>query len=314
MRRVICLIISTILILSLFTGCTNQNDASVLDTLTFEKISMVNSRANLLKKYPCIMEITSNINTDTDSDFSWAMTYAKEDDHTNILIDMGSTYKAYYYNGKIYSVYDERVSPVLTFREKYDSIINTQLKRDNTLSTVYHTISSKEEVKEGYIVSFDFKATPALSNDLTDWNVKVGDDLRITYYLNKDLEIVQCIYYSLENNEIDKEMVKIYTNYEASLKIPSSIKKLANSTNLCQVNLYENYGMGSQYSESYLVPKDTTIEVNSNLYAYNIYTTPNKSKMWDFETDIVTKETNLYLYQDLYMPEENEKTQSASEE
>ena len=187
------------------------------------------------------------------------------------------------------------------------SLLGVAIKRDNILNTVYHNTVSRSVLDDGrYVITFEFKATPEMLNDFETWNVKKGQKMQITYFLKDNLEIDHYDYYIFDKNDKKKNIANVYVNYNSGLKFPDEVINLVNSKDTYSVTLYENYGLGSQYSESYNVPKGSALEINSYLYSYNVYQDPEKKKLWDFGNDVINKDTKLYLYENIYYEVEEE--------
>lgn len=291
-------------LITIFVLCSCRAKSNVagdpLDNVSFESIAKANTRKNLLKKYDKIIETTSNINTLSGDEIIWTLYYEKDKNapgKANAVIDTGEQYRCYYYNGHIFVSHDsDELLPVITFREKYEDVLDTVLKRDNTLNSAFSIISSKERNKDGgYTISFDYKATYNMLEEFSDWGIKSGQQMRITYTLNNDLEIMQYTYKIVEENNKEKDIINVSVNYNAKNDIPQDVIDLADTSDTVSLTLVENYSSGSQYSESYAIPAGSHIELNSNLYTYYIYTDPQMTKEWDYEDDKVTKNMTLYL-------------------
>jgi hypothetical protein len=48
------------------------------------------------------------------------------------------------------------------------------------------------------------------------------------------------------------------------------------------------------------VPKGSHLEINSYLYAYNIYQDEEMKTLWNFADNAINKDTKLYLYENIY--------------
>lgn len=301
MKKILCIMLAAAVCVSLFVSCGNSNEQEFIETITYEKIAQVNSITNLLKNYERISERTTNLDMDDGGDFSWELSYEKNGDSINAIVDTGDQYRCFYYNGKIFASYNNVYLPVLYFRETYSDIVSETIKRENLLNSVYHTISSREVLNDGrYVITFDFKATPEMLNDFESWNVKTGQKMQLVYYLKENLEIDHYDYYILDGNDKAKKIAAVNFNYDSGFEFPEEVIKLAETKDTCTVTLYENYGLGSQYSESYEVPKGLNLEINSYLYAYNIYTDPELKNLWSFENSIINKDTKLYLNENIF--------------
>lgn len=307
MKKILCILIAVISLASLFSACGDEMKGDILETITFEKISQVNSITNLLKNYDSITERTINKNLENDEEFFWDLSYEKKDGNINAIVDTGDQYKCYYYNNKIFASYEGSYLPVIYFRETYSDVVANTIKRDNILNTVYHTVSSRKVLDDGrYVITFDFKASPEMLNDFESWKVKNGQKMQIVYFLKDTLEIDHYDYYIFDEKDNKKNIANVYVNYNPGFKLPQEVIDLSNTKETFTVTLYENYGLGSQYSESYDVPKDSALEINSYLYSYNVYQDPEKKMLWDFETNTINKDTKLYLYENVYYQVEEE--------
>ena len=307
MKKVLCILIAVIAFASVFSACGDKGNRDFLETITFEKIAQVNSITNLLKNYDSITERTVNKDLENDDEFYWDLSYEKKDGIINAIVDTGNQYKCYYYNNKIFASYDGSYLPVVYFRETYSDVVAQTIKRENILNTVYHTISSRKILDDGrYVITFEFKATPEMLNDFESWNVKKGQKMQISYFLKENLEIDHYDYYIFDEKDNKKNIANVYVNYNSGFKFPKEVIDLVKSKDTFEVTLYENYGLGSQYSESYDVPKGSSLEINSYLYSYNVYQDPDKKVLWDFGTNTINKDTKLYLYENIYYEVEEE--------
>lgn len=307
MKKVLCFLLSVVVLTALITACSDNGEKDILETITFEKIAQINSITNLLKNYESITERTVNKSLENDEEFYWDLSYEKKGDAINAIVDTGDQYKCYYYNNKIFASYDGEYLPVIYFRETYSDVVAQTIKRDNLLNTVYHTVKSRSVLDDGrYVITFSFKATPEMLNDFETWNVKKGQEMEITYFLKDNLEIDHYDYYITDNKGNRKNIANVYVSYNSGFKFPQKVIDLANDKNTYTVTLYENYGLGSQYSESYDVPKGSSLEINSYLYSYNVYQDPDKKQLWNFANNVINKDTKLYLYENIYYEVEEE--------
>ena len=271
MKKILCVLLTIFVLTSLITSCKSSEEKDILETITFEKIAQVNSITNLLKNYESITERTINRDLENGDEFFWDLSYEKKDGIINAIVDTGNQYKCFYYNNKIFASYDGEYLPVVYFRETYSEVVAQTIKRDNLLNTVYHTVESKSLLDDGrYVISFAFNATPEMLNDFENWNVKKGQKMQITYYLKENLEIDHYDYFLFNEKGAKKNIANVYVSYNSGVNFPEEVINLANSKNTCTVTLYENYNLGSQYSESYVVPKGSSLEINSYLYSYNV--------------------------------------------
>ena len=301
MKKVLCLLIAVVLIISLFTACGKNDEVDFLETITFEKIAQVNSMTNLLKNYDSITERTVNKNMDGEEEFYWDLSYEKKENNINAIVDTGNQYKCYYYNGKIFACYEGEYLPVLYFRETYNDIVAETISRDNLLNSIYHTVSSREKLKDGrYVVTFEFKVNSDMVSDFEPWGIKEGQIMNIVYFLKENLEIDHYDYYVYDAKGNKVNIANVYFDYNSEFTFPEEVINLVQTKDLCKVTLYENYSFGSQYSEVYEVPKGSYLEINSYLYAYNIYANEEMDVLWDFENDAINEDTSLYLYEEIY--------------
>ena len=301
MKKVLCLLIAVVLIISLFTACGKNDEVDFLETITFEKIAQVNSMTNLLKNYDSITERTVNKNMDGEEEFYWDLSYEKKENNINAIVDTGEQYKCYYYNGKIFACYEGEYLPVLYFRETYNDIVEEAISRDNLLNSIYHTVSSREKLKDGkYVVTFEFKVNSDMVSDFEPWGIKAGQIMNIVYFLKENLEIDHYDYYVYDEKNNKVNIANVYFDYNSEFTFPEEVINLVQTKDLCKVTLYENYSFGSQYSETYEVPKGSYLEINSYLYAYNIYANEEMDVLWDFENDAINEDTSLYLYEEIY--------------
>lgn len=300
MKKILCVLLTIFVLTSLITSCKSSEEKDILETITFEKIAQVNSITNLLKNYESITERTINRDLENGDEFFWDLSYEKKDGIINAIVDTGDQYKCFYYNNKIFASYDGEYLPVVYFRETYSDVVAQTIKRDNLLNTVYHTVESKSLLDDGrYVISFAFNATPEMLNDFENWNVKKGQKMQITYYLKENLEIDHYDYFLFNEKGAKKNIANVYVSYNSGVNFPEEVINLANSKNTCTVTLYENYNLGSQYSESYVVPKGSSLEINSYLYSYNVYEDPEQKKLWNFSNNVINKDTRLYLYENI---------------
>ena len=307
MKKVLCILIAVIAFASVLSACGDKADSEFVETITFEKIAQVNSITNLLKNYDSITERTVNKDLEDDSEFYWDLSYEKKDGIINAIVDTGDQYKCYYYNNKIFASYDGSYLPVVYFRETYSDVVAQTVKRDNILNTVYHTVTSRKILDDGrYVITFEFKATPEMLNDFESWKVKKGQKMQISYFLKENLEIDHYDYYIFDEKDNKKNIANVYVSYNSGFKFPKEVIDLANTKDTFEVTLYENYGLGSQYSETYNVPKGSVLEINSYLYSYNVYQDPDKKVLWDFGRNTINKDTKLYLYENIYYEVEEE--------
>lgn len=307
MKKVLCVLLAILILTAMITACSDSEEKDILETITFEKIAQVNSLTNLLKNYDSITERTVNKSLENNEEFYWDLSYEKKGDTMNAIVDTGDQYKCFYYNGKIFASYDGEYLPVIYFRETYSDVVTQTIKRDNLLNTVYHTVAERSVLDDGrYVITFEFKATPEMIDDFETWKVKKGQKMQITYFLKDNLEIDHYDYYIFDANDKKKNIANVYVSYNSDLEFPKEVVDLVNSKDTYSVTLYENYGLGSQYSESYDVPKGSLLEINSYLYSYNVYQDPEKEKLWDFENNVINKDTNLYLYENIYYEVEEE--------
>lgn len=307
MKKIFCLILTVVLIVSLFASCGKTEEKDILETITFEKIAQVNSITNLMRNYSSITERTVNKEIEDSGEFYWDLSYKKSGENINVVVDTGEQYRCYYYEGKIFACYDGRYLPVLYFRETYSDIVAQTIKRENILNSVYHTVASRSVTDDGrYVITFEFKATPDIINDFETWNVKKGQKMQIVYYLKENLEIDHYDYYIFDKNDNKKNIANVYFNYESKFEFPREVVNLANTKDVCNVTLYENYGLGSQYSESYAVPKGSYLEINNYLISYNIFEDKELKKLWNFSQNAITKDTSLYLKENIYYEVEEE--------
>lgn len=301
MRKVLCLLIAVVLTASVFTACNKPEEKEFIETITFEKIAQVNSITNLLKNYNRITERTVNKNLEGSDEFYWDLSYEKKDDNINAIVNTGDQYKCYYYNGKIFACYDGDYLPVLYFRETYSDIVAETISRDNLLNSVYHTVVAREQLKDGrYVVTFEFRANSDMVSDFESWGVKEGQKMQIKYYLKENLEIDHYDYYVYDEKDNKHNIANVYFDYDSQFTFPEEVISLTETNDLCKVTLYENYGFGSQYSETYEVPKGSYLEINSYLYAYNIYQDKEMQILWDFTENAINEDVNLYLYENIY--------------
>ena len=71
MKKIFCLILAIVLVVSVLTACGEKQEKEFIETITYEKIAQINSVTNLLKKYDRITEKTVNKNLEDDGEFSW---------------------------------------------------------------------------------------------------------------------------------------------------------------------------------------------------------------------------------------------------
>lgn len=307
MKKIFCLILVLILTVSVFTSCGQKEEKEFIETITFEKIAQVNSVTNLLKKYDRITEKTVNKDLEDGGEFSWNLSYEKSENGINAIVDTGDQYKCFYYNNKIFACYDGEYLPVLYFRETYNDIVAETVKRDNILNAIFHTVVSRGTTNDGrYTITFEFKATPDMLNDFETWDVQTGQKMHITYFLKENLEIDHYDYYLFDKNGNKKNIANIYIDYDSKFTFPEDVINLANTKDTCRVTLYENYGLGSQYTETYDVPRGSYLEINSYLYSYNIFTDKEMKKYWNFANNSIEKNTDLYLKENIYYEVEEE--------
>ena len=301
MKKVLCLLVVVVLVISVFTACGKTEEKDFIETITFEKIAQVNSITNLLKNHSSITERTVNKNMEDAEEFFWDLSYEKKGDNINAIVNTGDQYKCYYYNGKIFANYEDEYLPVLYFRETYSDVVAEVISRDNLLNSVYHTITSREKLKDGrYTIVFEFRANSDMAEDFEVWGIEEGQKMSITYFLKENLEIDHYDYYAYDEKDNKKNIANVYFDYESGFTFPEEVIKLSETKDTCKVTLFENYGFGSQYSEVYEIPKGSYLEINSYLYAYNIYQDEEMKTLWNFADNAIYKDTKLYLYEDIY--------------
>lgn len=297
MKKIFSLLLCMILLLC---GCSdsNENQAEKVD-ISFQKIAACNNRTKLLEKYRYISERTAS-RSDEDDDFSyWVMYFEKNGENINAILDYSVDYKCYYYNNEVYTEYgDGNIRKVIPYRENYEKIISGLLARTDTLSYVFITNSNAEETENGYAAEFDFIVNNDILSELEGLGVEVGNKVRVKYELDKDLIIKKCKYYRVEE-EKNTEVARIDVTYGEKRSFPDNVKNMENGE-FVDINIIEDFGTGSQYSETFKVKKNSYISENDVLLTYYLFKDPYYQMSFDTFTEKVDKNTDIFIINSTY--------------
>ncbi len=297
MKKIFSLLLCMILLLC---GCSdsNENQAEKVD-ISFQKIAACNNRTKLLEKYRYISERTAS-RSDEDDDFSyWVMYFEKNGENINAILDYSVDYKCYYYNNEVYTEYgDGNIRKVIQYRENYEKIISGLLARTDTLSYVFITNSNAEETENGYAAEFDFIVNNDILSELEGLGVEVGNKVRVKYELDKDLIIKKCKYYRVEE-EKNTEVARIDVTYGEKRNFPDNVKNMENGE-FVDINIIEDFGTGSQYSETFKVKKNSYISENDVLLTYYLFKDPYYQMSFDTFTEKVDKNTDIFIINSSY--------------
>ncbi len=295
MKKICSFIIITMLLMGILSSCEGSNSVEEApEQLTYEDILKINRRQTLAEKYGSVTEYTYNKNT-KDGDINWALRYEYANGKYNTIIDMGDYYKCYYYNNDIMAKYNDRFSYIVNFRENYKETLLKQLKRDTILNYNFFKTESYLKTEKGYVIEYSCKAGPEISEQLSDWDVMINDEVYVKFNLHENGEINNYSYY-INVGSKKTEIVKVEIKYGEPVEFPEIITK--NNTKKHAVAFYENYGSANQYREIYNIPDGFTIDVNSNLYVYDAYKDEEKEDVWYFAKDRVYDDINIYLSKD----------------
>lgn len=297
MKKIFSLLLCMILLLC---GCSdsNENQAEKVD-ISFQKIAACNNRTKLLEKYRYISERTAS-RSDEDDDFSyWVMYFEKNGENINAILDYSVDYKCYYYNNEVYTEYgDGNIRKVIQYRENYEKIISGLLARTDTLSYVFITNSNAEETENGYAAEFDFIVNNDILSELEGLGVEVGNKVRVKYELDKDLIIKKCKYYRVEE-EKNTEVARIDVTYGEKRNFPDNVKNMENGE-FVDINIIEDFGTGSQYSETFKVKNNSYISENDVLLTYYLFKDPYYQMSFDTFTEKVDKNTDIFIINSSY--------------
>mgnify|MGYP003306513490 CR=1 FL=1 len=293
MKKLVCIILA-ILYIGLLTSCGGEKSKENTMEMTYDNILKINRRQVLAEKYGTVTEYTHNKNT-RNGDVLWALRYDYADGKFNTIVDMGDNYRCYYYNGDIMAQYTNRFSYIVNFRKDYNETLMETLKRDTILNYNFYQTDSYIETESGYVIKYSCKAGPEIADEFSDWDVKVNDEIFITFNLAKNGEIQDYSYF-INIDGKKTEIVNVTFKYGEKIEFPEQITNKNSKKH--RVTIYENYGSANPYKETYNIPDGFTIDVNSNLYIYDAFKDTAKNHVWNFARDKVTADTNLYLDKD----------------
>ena len=293
MKKTLCLVLAVILSMGLLCSCSQKTESqSEEPQMTYEQILKINRRQVLAEKYGTVTEYTYNKNTKNGDDIVWALRYDYADGKYNTIVDMGDGYRCYYYNGDIMAQYVNRWSYIVNFREEYEETLAQILKRDTILNYNFYENNSYVETQSGYTIEYSCKAGPDITEEFSDWGVKINDEIYIVFHLAKNGEMQDYSYY-ININGKKTEIVQVLFKYGEKAEFPSEITN--ENVKRHTVTIYENYGSANPYKETFNIPHGFTIDVNSNLYIYDAFKDVSKKQAWIFARDKVTENINLYL-------------------
>ena len=303
MKRIIKLTVLAVIMCMVLTSCSfskeKPQDNSVIN-ISKNDILRNNSRENLATRHVNVTEKTNyHFLDDSTPDWSWELSYEKANDTMNASVKYAD-YECYYLNGEIY-VLDEmpnmygmkEYSRLIHFQEEYDKIVSDLLLTDNILRNVYISGQHTEYYDEGYIATFEITVTGDIVKEFEKWDVKLHDKMTVVYILNKDLEIQKVsFYYNREKNK-DPIVTTEYI-YNVQLSYPEQVKAFSESTDKSEVKVVQNYGLLSEYSESYHVANGCKIQGNANLLNRYVFTDLKKKTLWNYSNP-VTADISLYV-------------------
>ncbi len=295
MKKLLCLTLALLLCVGVFTSCGESKPKEEKQQMTYDQILKINRRQILAEKYGTVTEYTHNKNT-KNGDLIWALKYDYANGKYNTIVDMGDSYRCYYYNSDIMAQYSNRFSYIVNFRKDYQETLSEVLKRDTILSYNFYQMDSYVETGNGYVIEYSCKAGPEIAEEFVDWDVKINDTVYIKFNLAQNGEIQNYSYY-IDRNGKKTEIVNVLFEYGEKFEFPDKITD-ENHLNKHSVTIFENYGSANPYKETYKIPDGFTIDVNSNLYIYDAYKDVTKKNVWNFARDRVTSDINLYLDKD----------------
>ena len=320
MKKVIMLILSICFVLC---GCSEKVEEKVIE-IPFQKIAACNNRTKLLEKYNYISERTASRPLGAETYSYWIMYYEKEDAGINAILDFSADYKCYYYKNQVFADYgDGNLRTVVPYREKYEDIISGLLARTDTLSYVFILNSEAKETEEGFEATYEFIVNNDILPEFEDLGIKTGDKLNVLYELDKDLIIQKCKYRKVIDEERKSEVARIDVTYNEKKVFPEEVNS-ANTGGEININFYENFGTGAEYSETYTVAKGTYITENEELLKYYLFKDPLYQEYFDTFSEFVEKDTDIFIldstFADMlaareeYMAEQEMQTEAVEEE
>lgn len=320
MKKVMMLILSICFVLC---GCSEVQEEKSID-IPFQKVAACNNRTKLLQKYNYISERTASRPLGEQSYSYWVMYYEKDNDSINAILDYSEDYKCYYYKNKVLADYgDGNLRTVIPYRENYDDIILSLLARTDTLSYVFILNSEAEETEEGFEASYEFIVNNDILPEFEDLGIKTGDKLNVLYELDKDLIIQKCKYRKVIDEDRKVEVARVDVKYNESKPFPDEVVNKSTGETV-NIRIIENFGTGSEYSETYSVEKNSYVTENEVLLKNYLFKDPLYENYFDTETEAIVKNTDIFVmditYADMlaareeYMKEQEEKTLQAAEE
>ena len=292
MKKVLMLIFSICFILC---GCSSKVEEQTL-VIPFQKLASCNNRTRLLEKYNHISERTASRPLGETEFKYWVMYYEKENDNINAIVDYSEEYKCFYYNNNVYADYgDGFLRTVIPYREEYQTIVSGLLARTDTLSYVFITESRAEQTKDGYKTAYEFIVNNDILPEFEGLGVNLGDKMCIEYDIDNDYIIKRCRYY-LINKTTDKmkQVARIDITYNQKKEFPDQVGKDTGAEKV-NVRVIENFGTGSEYSESFEIAKGSYISENEILLKNYLYKDPMYVDYFDSATEMIDKDIDIFI-------------------
>lgn len=293
-------LLSVIIALLLFTSCTGDGkkaEDGMLE-ISYDLISRRNNRRVLMDKYDYVNESAEYYNIKgTYETPDWSMDYHKTDDVMNLKFIMGDTIN-YYYNGHIYGDFKEgEIRYLIPFNSSYDEDIKNQLKRENTLNYVFYNQIDGKETNDGIFASYRFTLTSDILSEFKYWDAFVGDTIQVDYNLNKDYEILDYVYYLVDDpyakNPVLTKIMSAKTVFNKPYKFPQEIYDFDLSEKV-SFTVRKNFMLPSEITESFDIPKNVKIWGN-DFFNGEVYKDERLTETWDFETSQVTDDMTIYI-------------------
>lgn len=149
MKKIICLILVCIFVLSVFSGCKKETaDTTTEQPVTQNTTDATSSAtaANDLSLVAGVWKITSNVingKSDDVSKFDGILTYLYNDGTLEVKNKKSKTYSGTYtFNGTTIITVINNVSSVMVVTEDYKNMVATKITDDKTINTTYTKISN----------------------------------------------------------------------------------------------------------------------------------------------------------------------------
>ena len=297
MKKIASLLMCLMLLLC---SCSNSknNEETIAIEIPFQKVAACNNRAKLLEKYGCITERTASRESENENFGYWTIYYEKDGENINAILDYSVNYKCLYYNNEIFTQYGDGITrKVLTYREDYNKIMTNLMARTDTLSYVF-IIEDSAEIdtdEEGFIARYEFIVNNDILSELEGLGLEAGDRVQVEYDLDKDYIIKRCRYYKIDN-EKRSQIARIDVVYGEKKSFPDEVV-FANDENkeFVEITVIENFGTGSQYSETFKVEKGGYIVENERLLRYYLFKDPIYQTEFNAMEESIDKNTDIFI-------------------